>query len=65
MSSVIKCKFCDWQCKKGWTNNSGKYVSGQSNLMDHIMKDHQSEYLAIQDVLDNDLELIESGSAFE
>lgn len=59
MSDIIKCKFCGWTCKKGWKNKDGKYTSGQSFLMDHIMLRHQNEYFKLQEQLDDDLTLRE------
>ncbi len=52
MSEVLKCKFCDWTCKKGWTNKKGLFTSGYSLLQKHVEFQHQKEFMEIQSKLE-------------
>jgi hypothetical protein len=54
MSEVLKCKFCDWTCKKGYKNKKGVFVSGYSLLLNHCHLNHTTEFMELQDKLDSE-----------
>lgn len=57
MSDHLKCKLCNFTVKKFWKNKKGELRSGQKLLKAHFEIEHMDEYLAIQDRLDDDMQL--------
>lgn len=44
----VHCKYCDWKCLKFWKTKTGKVITGNKRLINHVMTHHFLEFEEIE-----------------